>query len=264
MIRRSSTITGVAGHDDIRIRERFVLYRRLLTGFTVVLGILAATLPLGVVREVVESTSGKDTTVSIGNGFSVLSITSLLAALLLAIARVRASKGELSRLRRRIHELEQRAGVALDRSGDTPSGEASDTETAPGETSVAGQSRGAEGATPVTVVLPSAPQAENNSRWIIATVVTVVLASISGGFGIANTVLAREGDRVDCLAYSERLEELTARYSAQQLSVWLEGFRFDRYEDQCGDADLAVIGLDADGSRPTSTVPGATTSSTGP
>jgi len=104
------TTTQREERHDAELAVRHDLLRRAINGVTIVLCLLAAAVPLTVLRWIVEPFAGKDTNVDVNLAITVAVTVSIAVNVLLAVKN-RAQANTIKRLRARIDGLEGRLGT---------------------------------------------------------------------------------------------------------------------------------------------------------
>jgi len=203
------------------------------------MAIIASAVPLILVRGVAQELEGRDVRVEL-SFYSVALVALSLTIMLVLLQRSRSLRAELYRSRRRLTTLESEllSKVEDGRTDGGPQSVVFDEPTEPVDEKipVPAATDGGSAQPPVTVIVHSADGSGDKGKWSPGTIVLLLVALISGVFGIAQAVVSQDTAPIDCIGYSRRLQELDDRYSPAELDRALVGFSFGRYDQACGDA----------------------------
>jgi hypothetical protein len=94
--------------DLARIHERYRLLRWLVVSLGVAVAIVSTRVPLEAARPMVEAVAGKQTDVRLLLTASLSIAVALTATAAFTVARIQGQKKEITRLRKRVTELEER------------------------------------------------------------------------------------------------------------------------------------------------------------
>ena len=216
-----------------RLRAQYRLINRVVSLAGVAVSIASLAIPLAALLAIVDRVGTRQ--VEVSGSFYIVSVAAFaLTVLAISAQRLRLYRTELQRLRGRTAALEDELAGRPSR---TPTGTEEPDEGAPRS--------GGE------------PPAREQVGWTPATVALLLVAGITGLFGVFNTILGRSEPAVDCIAYNRRLHELRDQYTAAELTRAFEVFSFGDAERECGRASTYVSRLPA-------RVPVAVTTTTSP